>query len=349
VSTGATTDYASNFVYENNTLQFFNQPEGYVEPTGDVNKPFQYVYQYKDHFGNIRLSYKDISTTNTPILQIQEENNYYPFGLKHKGYNNVQVGREHKYKYNGKELQDELVLNAYDFGARNYDPALGRWMNIDPLAEKMRRHSPYNYAFNNPIYFIDPDGMAPNDFWDDLKNALNKIQSAVMNNINEDTNVSREKELNSGDNIRVSKAVEEKKKVKDDVKTEIMEGTVEATVASLEIIDKGAETVATGANAITVVTGGASWPVTGPIAAGAEGVSMTTKGTKALIYNETGDIEKRNDEIKSMAVNYITSKVGGKVLNKVSKTQNLTKIEKEVTASSFSLTLGYWVKAYFGF
>ena len=164
MSTGTTTDYASNFVYENGNLQFFNTTEGYVEPTGDVNKPFQYVYQYKDHLGNIRLSYKDVSLTSTPSLQIQEENNYYPFGLKHKGYNANINGTHHKYMFGGKEYDESFqTLNTYDFGARNYDPALGRWMNVDPLADKDEQvsWSPYCAFNNDPINKTDPDGQLP--------------------------------------------------------------------------------------------------------------------------------------------------------------------------------------------
>ncbi|MEM9681178.1 MAG: RHS repeat-associated core domain-containing protein, partial [Bacteroidota bacterium] len=153
--------YAGNYIYEkdNNgeTLQFFSHPEGYVEKDGSI---YTYVYQYKDHLNNVRLNYKNIGSASNPNLQITKENSYYPFGSTHQGYNDIpQAGvRDHKYGFGNKEEQDELGLEWIDITARNYDPALGRWMNIDPLAELMRRHSPYNYAFDNPIYFLDPDG-----------------------------------------------------------------------------------------------------------------------------------------------------------------------------------------------
>ncbi|WP_083629201.1 RHS repeat domain-containing protein [Tenacibaculum agarivorans] len=170
-----TTDYASGYIYENNELQFFNHAEGYISPelvSGSLK--FDYVYQYKDHLGNVRLSYTDANNDGQIVQsEIIEESNYYPFGLKHKGYNDVVQphgnSTAQKFGFGGKELNEELGLEWHDFDARNYDASLGRWMNLDPLAEQMRRHSPYNYAFNNPIYYIDPDGMSPQDIILDSK------------------------------------------------------------------------------------------------------------------------------------------------------------------------------------
>ncbi|MCL6220151.1 DUF6443 domain-containing protein [Zunongwangia pacifica] len=152
--------YAGNFMYRGGSFDFYFHPEGYVSKE---NGSYKYVYQYKDHLGNIRVSYDNSGSVSSPNASIVEEHNYYPFGLQHKGYNNVVNGTEHPYKYNGKELEEELGLGWYDYQARRYDPALGRWHVVDPAADLMRRHSPYNYAFDNPIRYIDPDGMLPED------------------------------------------------------------------------------------------------------------------------------------------------------------------------------------------
>ena len=122
--------------------------------------------------GNNRLSYT--YETATSSIKILEENHYYPFGLKHTKYNinqaNYGVGGAKvipvpklpfMYKYNGKELQDELGLNMYDYGARGYMPDIGRFSEIDPLAEKSSRWTPYSYCLDNPLNMIDPDGRDP--------------------------------------------------------------------------------------------------------------------------------------------------------------------------------------------
>ena len=159
-----TTDYLGGYQYKNTVMQFFPTAEGYVKntPVSGTNT-YSYVFNYTDHLGNTRLSYTKNPSTNA--LTILEENNYYPFGLKHNGYNPISPVPENRRLFNGKELQEELGLNMYDYGARNYDPSLVRWMNVDPLAETSRRFSPYTYALNNPVLFIDPDGMQATYNW----------------------------------------------------------------------------------------------------------------------------------------------------------------------------------------
>lgn len=93
---------------------------------------------------------------------LREENHYYPFGLTVKSNSSLIADpRDNKTLFGSKELENTWGQNWYNFGARRYDMQLGRWMGVDPLADKMPTWSPYTFSFNNPIYFTDPDGQEP--------------------------------------------------------------------------------------------------------------------------------------------------------------------------------------------
>ncbi|GAB4160281.1 MAG: hypothetical protein Tsb0033_15980 [Winogradskyella sp.] len=161
------TIYIENYIYEeansNEELKFFMHNEGFAEPSGST---FNYTYQYKDHLNNIRLSFQDINHDGlVDETDIVKENHYYPFGSRHRGYNNIVNPSSNsialQYMFGGKQYNEELNLNWYDITARNYDPSLGRWMNLDPFANKMPAISPYAFGFNNPIFLKDEDGRLP--------------------------------------------------------------------------------------------------------------------------------------------------------------------------------------------
>ncbi len=137
-----TVDYCGGAIVENGVLKKLLTPVGYVDMSGTTPS---YYYYLKDHQGNNRVV---INSSGA----VQETNHYYPFGGSFATNGSVQ-----DYKYNGKELDDKTKW--YDYGARHYDAALGRWHVIDPLAEKYYSTSAYSYCYNNPIRFIDVLGM----------------------------------------------------------------------------------------------------------------------------------------------------------------------------------------------
>jgi len=118
-----------------------------------------YVQVLVANESNVDIYFDDLTITYEPAIAVQE-NHFSAFGLPLKGIEKI-GSPDNKFQYNGKELQSELGLNWNDYGWRNYDPALGRWHSVDPLADQMRRWSPYNYCFDNPLKYTDPDGMGP--------------------------------------------------------------------------------------------------------------------------------------------------------------------------------------------
>lgn len=152
-SAAKTVDYLNGFQYETSqsttSLQFIPTAEGYFDFAKN-----KYIYSYKDHLGNVRLSYFRNTNGSAEVL---EENNYYPFGLKHEGYNAFAGNNSYQYKYNGVEMQTESGMYAMDW--RNYMPELGRFSGMDMLSEFYNDSTPYHFASNNPVFYSDPTGM----------------------------------------------------------------------------------------------------------------------------------------------------------------------------------------------
>lgn len=150
------TEYNDGFQYEiegvSSTvplLQFVPTLEGYYDFVQG-----KYIYQYKDQVGNIRLAYYRDNNNNTVIDRTA---NFYPFGMEFNTPTFGTITPRYNYGFQGQEKQLDTGWSSLEW--RNYDPSIGRFFNIDPMAELQPDMTPFRFGFNNPISVKDPTGM----------------------------------------------------------------------------------------------------------------------------------------------------------------------------------------------
>ena len=157
-SNGTTTDYAGNYVYEGGSLKQITHPEGYIEPDGSG---WQYVYRLTDIWDNTRVTFADDNGDGSVnATEIRREQNYYPGGLQHKGYNSASYGVENNLKtYQKQEFTEDLGLGFHEWRYRASYPDLVRFWQIDPLAEDYMYNSTHAFQENKFGMGVELEGL----------------------------------------------------------------------------------------------------------------------------------------------------------------------------------------------
>ncbi len=305
-----TREYVDGIEYDNGELHAIHHAEGRVYPdkqTDDEianNDPKEWKNQFyiRDHLGSTRL----VLTQNGATIQ---EDNYYPFGMKQNFIDQVEDDdkRDTRFLYNGKEINTDLKW--LDYGARFYDPSISLWTSVDPLTEKMPQWSPYNYTFNNPVRYTDPDGRAPSE---DPPGALETFLSdwgeeglikATSNYFNFSSAVTGTRQ-----------DIERTKSRVDHAEKRLNKGLDETVIALQSVQDK-ADKTQYAALGTTAVSGGASAPVTVPVAVGAEIVGDAALFAEICIdYCRDGQLD--NNSVTQIITKAVIGKAGGELIDR---------------------------------
>jgi RHS repeat-associated protein len=159
-------DYLRGVEIRNDTLESIAHKNGRL--LFDINGTLSIEYTLRDHLGNSRLTFIDKNgngliekSNNSATNEWISENHYYVFGMEMNGAwkDAVAPTIDQRALYNGKEISKELEWNAYAYGFRNYLPDIGRFMQQDPLTDIQPESSPYHYANNSPVMYIDLFGL----------------------------------------------------------------------------------------------------------------------------------------------------------------------------------------------